>query len=305
MAELKDTGKKYTFQFSKGIGYSLLAALVFALMGACVKIAGRQLSSVNIVFYRNVLGVAVILLSLYKNPLRNTGGRFGLLMFRGFIGTMALFTLFYNMRRIGLGKSITYIQTSTIFVAVLSFFFLKEKLSIWGWMAVFTGFAGILFIFRPGPGGSMETDLLGIFNGLAAGAAYTAVRELKKYYDTRSIVLSFMGWGVFLSLSFMLITPHVRFPGMEFLFSEFALPAGITWLWVILVGITAMLGQIFITKAYGEDKAGIVSTIGYTNIPFAILIGYLLGDKVPDALTLFGMALVIVSGIIIAIRRNY
>ena len=300
---------KYTFNLSKGIVYSLLAALVFAMMGAFVKIAGKSLSSVNIVFYRNIVGLVFILATLYKRPLQNKGNHFGLLMFRGCIGSLSLFALFYNMSHIGLGEAITYIQTSTIFVAVFSFFFLKEKLSIWGWLAVFIGFIGIVFVFQPGLSRDLKTDLLGIFNGIAAGAAYTSVRELKKYYDTRSIVLSFMGWGTFLSLLLMFSTPFFtsffEISGMDYLFTPFQVPSGIVWFWLVLVGITAMLGQVFITKAYGEEQAGIVSTIGYSNIPFAIFIGFILGDRIPDAYTIIGMLLIILSGVIIAIRRNF
>ena len=58
--------RKYTFTFSRGITYSLLAAFIFALMGAFVKVAGRSMSSVNIVFYRNMVGLAFILATLYK-----------------------------------------------------------------------------------------------------------------------------------------------------------------------------------------------------------------------------------------------
>jgi len=274
-------------------------------MGAFVKVSGRSLNSVNIVFFRNVIGLAFIMSTILRKPLQNRGGRFGLLMFRGFVGTLSLFALFYNMSNIGLGTAITYIQTSTIFVAVLSFIFLREKLSIWGWLAVFVGFSGILMIFRPDFGGDMKTNILGLFNGISAAAAYTSVRELKKFYDTRSIVLSFMGWGTFLSLVFMILSPHIDMPALDFLFSPFQWPQGITWLWVVMVGFAAVLGQVFITKAYGEDKAGIISTIGYSNIPFAILIGIMLGDPFPDILTVMGMALIIISGVVIAVRRNY
>lgn len=299
---------KYSFQISKGIIYSLMAAFVFALMGAFVKIAGKSLSSVNIVFYRNIVGLAFILATLYKKPLKNKGGHFWLLMFRGCIGSLSLFALFYNMSHIGLGEAITYIQTSTIFVAVFSFIFLKEKLSILGWLAVFIGFIGIIFIFQPGLSRDLKTDWLGIFNGIAAGAAYTSVRKLKKYYDTRSIVLSFMGWGTFLSLLLMFTTPFftrfIELSEMDYLFTPFQVPAGIVWFWIVLIGITAMMGQVFITKAFGEEQAGIVSTIGYSNIPFAIFIGFILGDHIPDVYTIIGMVMIISSGIIIAIRRN-
>lgn len=297
--------EKHSLNISKGIYYSFIAAFTFALMGAFVKIAGRSMSSVNIVLYRNIIGLVFILATIIKNPLKNNGGRFGLLMFRGLIGSLSLFALFYNMSHIGLGEAITYIQTSTIFVAIFSFLFLKEKLSIYGWLAVLLGFVGILFVFRPSFNTDLKTEFLGVFNGIAAGAAYTSVRALRKYYDTRSIVLSFMGWGTFLSLLFMLLTPFICIPGFDFLLSPFQVPRGITWLWIFFVGITALLGQIFLTKAYAEDQAGIISTIGYTNIPFAILIGIVLGDSFPDIITITGMALIITSGIVIAIRRNY
>lgn len=274
-------------------------------MGAFVKVAGREMNSVNIVFYRNVVGLVFILASIVRKPLKNKGGHFGLLMFRGAIGAISLFALFYNMSHIGLGEAITYIQTSTIFVAVLSVVFLKERLSAWGWGAVVVGFMGILFIFRPDFSGNIKYDLLGIFNGAAAGAAYTSVRALKKYYDTRTIVLSFMGWGTVMSLVFMVLSPIVIIPEFDFLLAPFQVPKGISFLWLFFVGVTALLGQIFITKAYGEEKAGVVSTIGYTNIPFAIFIGFMLGDDFPGMATLIGMVLIISSGVVIAIRRNY
>ena len=65
-----------------------------------------------------------------------------------------------------------------------------------------------------------------------------------------------------------------------------------------------MLGQVLMTMAYGEDKAGIISTIGYSNIPFAVILGVMLGDALPGVSGIAGMILIIVSGIIISIRRN-
>ncbi len=282
----------------------MLGAISFALMGAFVKLASDELSSIQIVLFRNLVGVSFILATIGRKPLENKGGRFGLLMFRGFVGTLSLYTLYYNIGIIGLGTSITYIQTSTIFVAVFSIIFLKEMLSIWGWMALFIGFAGILLIFRPDMESALLPNLLGVFNGVAAGAAYTSVRELKKHYDTRSIVLSFMGWGVILPIISMLLYPYINNPNLDFAFSAFRLPTGWGWLWVFMVGVTALLGQIYITKAYGTEKAGVVSTIGYINIPFAVLFGYILGDTLPDWITITGIVFIIVSGVVISIRRN-
>jgi drug/metabolite transporter (DMT)-like permease len=182
--------------------------------------------------------------------------------------------------------------------------FLKEMLSIWGWLALVIGFTGIIFVFQPDLDTGLAPNILGVFNGVAAGAAYTSVRRLREFYDTRSIVLSFMGWGLILPIISMLIYPYVKIPQLDFLISPFNWPTGITWFWAFMVGITAMLGQIFITKAYGNEKAGIVSTIGYINIPFAVVFGILLGDSFPDIKTILGIVFIIISGIVISIRRN-
>lgn len=295
---------KFKFHFSKGVLQAILGALIFALMGLFVKLASEDLTAIQIVFYRNVVGVTFILSSILKSPLKNKGGRFGLLMFRGFIGVLSLYALYYNIGKIGLGEAITFIQTSTIFVAVFSMIFLKEMLSIWGWLALVIGFTGIVFVFQPDLDTGLAPNILGIFNGVAAGAAYTSVRRLKSYYDTRSIVLSFMGWGLILPIISMLIYPFIDNPHLDFMISPFDWPTGINWVWAFMVGITAMLGQIFLTKAYGNEKAGIVSTVGYINIPFAILFGILLGDNFPDPLSIIGILFIIISGVVISIRRN-
>ncbi|MFC2087379.1 DMT family transporter [Bacteroidota bacterium] len=294
-------GKYY---ISRGILYMVIASIVFAAMGAFVKIVSRDLNSIIIVFFRNVIGIVLIGSTFFHKPLRKKGGRFGLLMFRGIIGTFALYALFYNVDKIGLGTTITYIQTSPIFIAVLSLLFLNERLSIWGWLAIFIGFGGILMIFQPSASSSVLYNSLGIFSGLAAAAAYTAVRELRNYYETRVIVLSFMIWGIILPLISMGLSLVIKNPELDFLITPFVIPRGIQWLWLLLVGATAMIGQVLITSAYREEKAGIISTVGYVNIPFALFFGILLGDSIPDLLAFLGILLIILSGGVISIRRN-
>ena len=58
-------------------------------------------------------------------------------------------------------------------------------------------------------------------------------------------------------------------------------PAGSEWFIVLFMGLAALFGQYFVTKAYGSDKAGIVSRIGYSNIIYSVFIGMLLGDVFP------------------------
>ena len=73
----------------------------------------------------------------------------------------------------------------------LAYFFLKEHIGFKGWIGVFIGFIGILFIAEFDGSSLEKTDYLGILSGVGAALAYTSIRELRKYYDSRAIVLSF------------------------------------------------------------------------------------------------------------------
>ena len=81
-------------------------------------------------------------------------------------------------------------------------------------------------------------------------------------------------------------------------------PAGGQWIWIILMGVAALFGQYFVTRAYGADKASLVSAISYANIVFSILLGVLLGDHYPDLVTVAGILLIILSGVLISMYRK-
>lgn len=278
----------------------LFASLMFAVMGGFAKLVSSELDSIEIVFFRNVFGVALVGYAVLKKPMKHTGGKPFLLFFRGLMGFAALMAFFYNIAHIPLGDAMTYSKTSPIFTALFAWLLLKEKLSTTAWIAVITGFVGIVFITNPTGLFLSKTAWLGIFSGIGAALAYTSVRELKKYYDTRAIVLSFMSVGTIGPLVLMLLSHYVYVPELDFMLGRFVMPSGIVWLYLVAMGGFATLAQIYMTKAYGETQAGIVGAVSYSNIVFSIFLGLFLGDAMPDLLTTFGIILIITSGIAVA-----
>jgi drug/metabolite transporter (DMT)-like permease len=135
-------------EINKGIKYMLFASFLFALMGAVAKELSNSMSSVEVSFFRNVFGVFIILFALYRKPPKQIGGKPWLLFFRGFAGFVSLLMFFYMISVVPLGEAMTFSKTSTIFTAVLAYVFLKEKLGIKGWIGVFIGFIGIVFITK-------------------------------------------------------------------------------------------------------------------------------------------------------------
>jgi drug/metabolite transporter (DMT)-like permease len=298
MAEVISKGKY------KGIYFMLISAFCFAVMGAITKVLGKDFSAIQLVFFRNLFGVLFIALSLYKKPIRQTGGKPVLLIFRGVIGTLALYAFFYNITSISLAEAVTYSQTSPIFIALLSYLLLKERLHSYAWLSIGIGFIGIVFIFRPDASVlGLKNNLIGLFCGLGTALAYLSISALKKHYDTRSVVLSFMVSGLVLPLFSMFLGKFIDPIAYDFIATQFVMPRWEHLPWILFLGLMALIGQIFLTKAYGEEKAGIVSSIGYSNIVFSILLGVLLGDRFPDTSSMIGICLIMAGGMLISLKK--
>lgn len=285
---------------NKGIKYMLIASFLFALMGVAAKELSSALSSIEVVFFRNVFGVFFILFSIYKSPLKQLGGKFWLLIFRGVAGFTALLFFFYNIANISLGEAMTFSKTSTIFTALLAYFFLKEHIGIKGWIGVLIGFIGILFITEFDGSSLEKTDYLGILSGIGAALAYTSIRELRKFYDSRAIVLSFMSVGTIIPLILMIISEFYSNPNLDFMLGEFVFPSNKDWIFIVLLGIFSTYAQIYMTKAYSFAKAGIIGTVSYSNIVFSIILGLFIGDAFPSFIIVLGIILIVISGILVS-----
>ena len=66
------------------------------------------------------------------------------------------------------------------------------------------------------------------------------------------------------------------------------------------MGILATLSQLFMTKSYASIKAGVAGAVSYTNILFAVLIGLVIGEGLPDLETTMGIGLIVLAGILVS-----
>ena len=283
------------------------AAFCFSVSGACTNVLGKRISSVELVFFRNIIGVVFVLFTIYQRPLAQVGGKMSLLIFRGVIGTLALYTFFFSITKIGLAEAITYQQSYPIILALLGGYFLKEKLDLKNWIAVLVGFGGICCIFLP----QFKIDLtsikyhtFGLANAIMTALAYMSIKQLSGYYDSRSIVLSFMFSGIFLPILSMFLGQYIYIDSLAFLFGSFYWPIGSEWIWITLLALSALAGQILLTKAFTYGNTGEVSAIGYSNIVFSVIFGIILGDAFPSRLSMVGIMLIIACGVYISFRKN-
>jgi len=287
-----------------GIFYMLLAALGFATMGGFAKVLKGSMNAGQLVFYRNAVGLIVLLIGFAIRPPVNKGARFRLLIFRGMMGTIALYTLLYCILHLPLGTAMTYNLTSALFIAVFSFLLFREYHGHIVLLAVLLGFTGMLLIYKPAIHFPWYYHAAGLLSGVTSALAYITVGRLNKYYDTRIIVLSFVLTGFLVPLCFMLVRYFAHITPDDVFFIEWRWPQGIEWVYVISLGLAALFGQYCVTKAYGADKAGIVSAIGYANIIFSVFIGMALGDAFPDLMSLSGIICIILSGVLISLEKR-
>lgn len=290
----------------KGVLYMLLAALISALNGAVTKILTEDLTALEVVFFRNLLGVLIIVYALKHTPPILTRGKLHLLITRGVFGFIAMILFFYTITVIPLGEAITLNKTSPWFGTILAFYILKERLNKTTLLALLIGFIGILLITKPMGMSVSYNHFIGILGGFFAAAAYTTIKKIKDIYDARIIVLSFVSVGTFIPMILFFVAPYVEVDdSIGFLFEEFRMPSSyLVWLLIGFMALISTLSQWLLTKAYSSSKISIIGVISYTNIPFAIGFGWMLGDKFPDFLTFSGIGLIVLGGILVGKRNN-
>ncbi|MEA2018531.1 MAG: DMT family transporter [Campylobacterota bacterium] len=282
------------------IKYMLISSFLFSFTGGFAKALSFYMSSIEVVFFRNLSGVVIILYLIYKSPLKQKGGKPFLLFMRGLIGFSALLMYFYNIANIPLAEALTFSKVSPIFTAIFSYLLLKEKLSFTAWTGVFIGFFGVLFITGFDLTNLDKTDWLGILSGVGAGLAYTSIRELRKYYESRAIVLSFMMVGTIGPIILLILGEFYTTQTFDWVIATFVMPQGWAWFHIVGLGIFATLSQMYMTKAYSLAQGGIVGTISYTTILFSVGVGMFLGDMFPNITIIIGICFIVLSGLLVA-----
>jgi len=287
-----------------GIFYMLLAALGFSVMGGAAKLLKHSFTAGQLVFFRNLVGLIVLAVGFAVKPPVNKGGKLRWLVFRGIMGTVALYTLLYCILHLPLGTAMTYNLTSALFIALFSFLLFKEYHGKKVVGAVLLGFIGMLLVYKPAMHFPWYYHVAGLVSGISSAIAYITVGKLNSYYDARIIVASFLIAGVSIPGISMLVQAIGDLTPDEIFILTFKWPQSMEWLYLSILGLAALFGQYFVTRAYGADKAGIVSAIGYANIVFSVFIGMALGDAFPDWMSLTGICCIICSGIVISLVKK-
>jgi S-adenosylmethionine uptake transporter len=270
--------------------WMLVASLLFAAMGACVKLASARYGILEIVFYRSVLGCVGLAAFVRLRGGTLTTSVPWLHLRRGAFGTAALSLWFFSTTALPLGTSMTLNYASSLYLAafVVAAAVLAGRRVNWPLAAtVVTGFVGVLLVLTPSLNREQAAaGIAGFVSGILSASAYWHVKELGKLGEPEwRTVFYFSLAGVVLGLAGSLLTGFTAHTADGVLL-------------LATIGVTATLAQLAMTRAYSAGRTLLTANLQYSAIVFATLLGMLLfADRIPLAGWL-GIAMIIGSGIV-------
>lgn len=277
-----------------GSAWMLFAGACFALMGMFVKLGGVWFSSHELVFYRSLVGLLLLLAGIalhrgMRGELKLLGPNTGMQIRRGLVGFVALATFFYALARLPLSVAVTLNYASPLFLALLMPWQLGERPSRAQYITVAAGFVGVLLMLRPWqtPASDLVAGLVGLFSGVMAAFAYIHVSKLGRLGEPEwrtvfwfALVCAF-GAGALASVDggWHAVT-NLDQGGL-----------------IVALGLLATLGQLAMTRAYRTGKTVVVASFAYSTVVFASVLDALFFNEKMPLLAWIGICITVLAGV--------
>ena len=271
------------------VAWMLFASFSFGSMNALVKWTSAEVDVWTTVFIRSLVIAFTIyiiariaMVDLVVHDRKN-------MAFRCFTGLAAMILYFSALGLIPIGQAVTLQYTNPLFVALLSGFFLSERVHPQVWVLATISFLGIVLIVSPDLRTIEKDALLALGSGFFAGVAYLYVRRLKATEEALSIVFWFAAFSV-------VATALPAIPSLPYVISD-----PILMLALVGIGVGAGAGQVGLTYAFHRANAAWVSAFSYLTVIIATAYGYLLFNEILDTSDIIGGIMIICSGIILSL----
>ena len=275
----------------------VIASLLFATMGVCVKLASADYNAGEIAFYRSLTGAAMMfaLARARRGTLATTVP--AMHFWRSLSGVTALVLWFYAIGNLPLATAMTLNYMSSVWMAL----FLMGGAVALGTSrvdgrlvaTVLAGFAGVALILRPTIAEQqLWHGLIGLISGVIAATAYLQVAALGRIGEPEyRIVFYFSVAGIVAGGAVML------FAGVH----GHSLRGGLL---LLAVGVLATTAQLMMTRAYSTGRPLVNASLQYLGIAFSFAYGVVLfGDKVTP-IAVAGMLLIVAAGLSATLLRS-
>jgi drug/metabolite transporter (DMT)-like permease len=276
--------------------WMLFASFAFAAMGAAVKLASSYYSTSEIVMYRGLVGVLMLLFLIrhQRGTFRTAFPREHL--WRSFVGVVSLWLWFFALSKLPLATAMTLNYMAPIWIAVFLFcagwWHAKNQVEWPLIAAIGMSFVGVTLVLQPAIESHQSLGgAVALLSSVLSAMAYMQVRRLGLmgepeyrvvfYFSLMTVVAGMFGTVVTDGASGAPFHPH-------------------TWrsaALLLAIGVSALCAQMAMTRAYRVGKVLVVANLQYTGIVFSSLWGMLLWGDNFDWHVWLGMAVILASGI--------
>ena len=209
---------------------------------------------------------------------------------RSFFLFFSTLFFFYAISIISLAEALTLAFISPIIATILSFLILKEKVGLRRWIAVISGFIGVLFVIRPG----FNEINLATIAAVGAGICYAFyVISTRKLSSIDSPLMTLIFTGLTGAIVISLIVPYFW-----------------TWLtlsqWMLLISLAAIgtMAHLLLILSLTLAEASKLAPLAYSEIIMNVIIGYYFFGDFPNQWIWIGLTIIIASGVYISLREN-
>lgn len=263
-------------------------------MAVMIKLGHQAgIATAELAFYRFAFGLPPLL--LWIGWTRNWGawrtGRPTAHAWRALVGLTTMLLAFSSLAYLPLAESTTIGFAAPLFAVILSALVLKEPVGRHRWSAVVLGFLGVLVVMRPDGGGIPAIGLaLAVAAAFGVGLVTIAIRQIGRTEHTQTTVL----W--FSLASVAALAPFLPFAdGPE---------GGREWAVLAALGAFGGTAQLLLTASLRYAPVSVVVPFDYTQLLWAVLLGWLFFADRPPATTWIGAAAIVLSGLYTAHREH-
>jgi len=268
--------------------WMLVASLLFACMGVCVKLGSARFNAAELVFWRGFVAMVFIGAFVVLGRKRIVTPLWRTHLARSVSGFVALVLSFLSITYLPLATAFTLNYTSPLWLAVLVAVLAHERIRYSMWLTLALGLVGVACLLKPSLANApWYGALFGLSAGCLSALAYLNVRKLgeagEPEWRTVFWFSAICGAG---GLPFALTHPHAG----SWTLQDGAILAG--------VGGFGALAQLAMTRAYRYGRTLFAAALSYSTVVFAVLFGVLLFSDPFDLLGLVGIVAVVGSGML-------
>jgi drug/metabolite transporter (DMT)-like permease len=276
----------------RGIALYACGLVVLACMDTTTKYLTTRYAPPLVVAVRYVVNCLLMVAVLgphYRGRLLITQ-RTGLVLLRGACLAAGSLFLGFAFARMPVAETTSIVFLAPTLVVLLARPVLGERIGVVGWLAALGGFAGVLLIARPGAG----LEPVGVALALAAAATTATYQLLSRVLAATERTMALLFYTALLgAIAFGLAAPW---------FWDGRVPAPFEALLFVSLGVYSGVGHYLFTAAHRYAPASTLAPIGYSQVIWAGLLGWVVFGHVPAPVSAVGMLIVIASGALVTLK---